>query len=58
MYGGLKYLIHYGKKPVFRFVSYEENKNKKTKKDIRMRVVKERILRNNIFNSKNHNGVV
>ena len=32
IYGGLKYLIHDGKKPVFRFVSYEEKKNKKTKK--------------------------
>ena len=32
IYGGLKYLIHDGKKPVFRFVSYEEKKKKKTKK--------------------------
>ena len=46
MYGGLKYLIHDGKKPVFRFVSYEEKINKKTKK--KKRYKKESRKRKNI----------
>ena len=32
IYGGLKYLIHDGKKQVFKFISYEEKKTKKNKK--------------------------
>ena len=32
VYGGLKYLIHDGKKSVFKFVSYEKKKTKKNKK--------------------------
>ena len=32
IYGGLKYLVYDGKKPVFKFISYQEEKKKKTRK--------------------------
>jgi len=37
IYGGLKYLIHDGKTPVFRFICYQEEKTKKYTRKVRGR---------------------
>lgn len=42
IYGGLKYLVHDGKKPVFKFICYQEEKKKTTIKKKKYRRVTRR----------------